>query len=175
MKDQNILAQGLDKVFENRVFEKLLKTTFENSPLIYIKLVKERDTAVLTVECLGFLAKPELAEKSKAMVRELIGLFYQEFYLKSEFWRKANEKWMRKTRKWGRDFAICIREYLEGRATDLWIPPVAHKNCGTKVFLCAGNVTILKMESQLVAEFLEKALRVIERHIKEKGDCNECS
>jgi hypothetical protein len=169
---QDTLTHSSNKLFETRFFEKLLKTTFENSPLIHIKFVKKRDTAVLTVECFGFLAKPELAEKSKAMVKRLVELFYQEFYPRSEFWQKANEKWMRKTRKWGRDFGECIKEYLEGRATGLWIPPVEHKNCGTRVFLCVGNITILKMESQLVAKFLEKALCVIEHHV---GGRNECS
>jgi hypothetical protein len=138
-----------------------------NKVFVSVKFRERRDTAILTIECIGFLADPELREKSKAMVRELIELFYREYYPRSEFWRKANEKWMRKTRKWGKDFGECIKEYLEGRATSLWIPPVAHKNFGTRVFLCAGNLTILKMESQLVAEFLKKAQRVIERYIED--------
>jgi hypothetical protein len=163
-QDHLIVSSTSNKVFETRVFENLSKTTFENSPLIYITFVKNRDTAILSLECIGFLLDPELTEKSRTIIRELVGLFYREFYARSEFWQKANEKWKRKTRKWGRDFNECIKEYLEKRATSLGLPPVTSSK-ETRVFLSAGNVTMfLKMESRLVFDFLKKALCIIECH-----------
>jgi hypothetical protein len=165
MRDQNIVTHSFDKVFEKGSFNNFSKPTFEKPPVLFIKLIENKNTAILFIDRIGFA--PELKEKTNAMIKEVIELFYEEFYPRSQYWQKSNEFWKNKPKKWGRDFAECIRAYLEGRQPALLIPPVMCPYKGTKVFLAVGTVTILKMENRLVLEFIRKAMPVIKRYASE--------
>ena len=165
MKDQNILVHGSNKVFEKGSFNNFSKTGFEKPPALFLKLIENKETAILFIDRVGF--SPELKEKTNTMIKELVKLFSEEFYPRSHYWQKSNEIWKNKTRKWGKDFAECIRAYLEGRSPALLIPPVMCPYKGTKVFLAVGTVTILKMENKLVLEFIKKAMPVIKRYASE--------
>jgi len=162
MGDQNILVHGSNKLFENRVSEKLQKTTFEKFPILFLKLVEKRDTGVFCIDRIDF--PKELREETNTMIKELVRLLFEEFYPRSQYWQKSNETWKKKTRKWGKDFRECVRLYLEGFAPTLQIPPVYK---GTRVFLAVGTATFFKMESGLIREFIKKAILVIDRYASE--------
>jgi hypothetical protein len=164
-QDHLIVNATFDKVFGKGSFDNFSKPGFEKHPALYLKLIENKDTAILFIDRVGF--SPELKEKTNAMIKELVRLLFEEFYPRSHYWQKSNETWKKKTRKWGKDFAECIRAYLEGRSPALLIPPVMCPYKGTKVFLAVGTVTILKMENKLVLEFIRKAMPVIKRYASE--------
>jgi hypothetical protein len=164
MGDQNILVHGSNKLFESKVSEKLQKTTFEKLPILFLKHKEKRDTGVFCIDRIDF--PKELREKTEAMIKELVGLLFEEFYPRSQYWQKSNERWKRKTRKWGKDFRDCARLYLEGFSPTLQIPPVYK---GTRVFLAVGTATFFKMEKELICEFIREALPVINCYAYEFG------
>jgi hypothetical protein len=143
-------------------FEKLQK--LEKLPILFLKHKEKRETGVFCIDRIDF--PKELREKTEAMIKELVRLLFEEFYPRSQYWQKANERWKRKTRKWGKDFRDCARLYLEGFSPTLQIPPVYK---GTRVFLAVGTATFFKMESGLICEFIKKAMLVINRYACDFG------
>jgi hypothetical protein len=137
-------------------FEKL---QIEKNPVLFLKLIENRDTSIFYIDRIDF--PRELREKTNAMIKELVRLLFEEFYSRSLYWQKSNERWKRRTRKWGKDFRECARLYLEGFVPTLQIPPIYK---GTRVFLAIGTATFFKMESKLIIEFIRKAMPVIKRY-----------
>jgi hypothetical protein len=155
MGDQNILVHSPNKLFE---------TTSEKLPILFLEHREKRDIGIFSLDRVDF--PKELKEKTEKMIKELVKLFFEEFYSRSLYWRKSNETWMHKPRKWGKDYEECARLYLEGRTPTLQLPPVTIR---TKVFLAVGTFTVFKMEKELIREFIREALPVINRYACEFG------
>jgi len=156
MGDQNILVHGSNKLFENRVSEKLQKTTFEKLPILFLEHREKRDTGSFSIDRIDF--PRDLREKTNAMIKELVKLFFEEFFPKSLFWQRSNERWKNRTRKWGKDFRDCAKLYLEGLSSTLVLPPIYKK---TGIYLAVGTYTVFRMEKELVYEFIKQAMLMI--------------
>ena len=149
-----------DYLLVNDVFNK----PFDNGdfPILFLELKKKRDTGIFSLDRIDF--SKELREKTNTMIKELVKLFFEEFYPRSPRWLKSNETWKRKTRKWGKDFRDCARLYLEGVDPTLQIPPIYTK---IGVFLAVGTYTTFRMEKELIHDFVKKALPIIKRYADE--------
>lgn len=64
MQDYLILNATFDKVFEKGDFNNFSKTTFEKPPVLFLKLIENKNTAILFIDRIGF--SPELKEKTSA-------------------------------------------------------------------------------------------------------------
>jgi hypothetical protein len=151
MKDYSMINDVFNKPFGNGDF-----------PILFLCAKEKRGIGIFSIDRIDF--PKELREKTEAMIKELVRLLFEEFYPRSLFWQKSNETWKRKTRKWGRDFRDCAKEYLEGFAQTLQIPPVYK---GTRVFLAVGTYTVFKFEKELIHEFIVEALPIIKRYANE--------
>jgi hypothetical protein len=137
---------------------------FFETPILFIDLRKKRNIGIFSIDRIDF--PKDLREKTNAMIKELVKLFFEEFFPKSLFWQRSNERWKNRTRKWGKDFRDCAKLYLEGLSSTLVLPPI-YKKAG--IYLAVGTYTVFRMEKELIREFIREALPVINRCACEFG------
>jgi hypothetical protein len=105
---------------------------------------------------------PETREQTDDMLIALTKLFYEMVYKKSPAWQRTNLKWMRKKKKWGKNFEESFKAFFEGREKTIILPPVGPNE--SKVYLCTGEGTILSIfraERELIEAFAKEAIKLI--------------
>jgi hypothetical protein len=125
-------------------------------------LLLERDAELETL----YINRSDLSKKTREQTEDMLvaltKLFYEMVYKRSPAWQRTNLKWLRKKKKWGKNFEESFKAFLEGREKTIILPPVGPRE--SKVYLCTGEGTtlsIFRAERELIEAFAKEAIQLI--------------
>jgi hypothetical protein len=127
---------------------------------IFLLFKTEMGCETLYLDRIGL--SPETKEQTDDMLIALTKLFYEMVYKRSPAWQRTNLKWLRKKKKWGKNFEESFKAFLEGREKTIILPPVGPRE--SKVYLCTGEgatLSIFRAERELIEAFAKEAIQLI--------------